>query len=203
MKAVDESVLEWRRVERKEQRDGTKTLKKLFEQRKMLLKPCCLLSRHSEARKAAAQAVKMSKEHSLKKFGRRLDFNNSSASTLFWQTIRACVGKTQVPQNSIKDSDTNILRDGKEILLRWREYFKDLLNPVRATPTGTWDAIDFGKEEAFTLTEVEAATQRLNFRKAVGKDQIRSEMLKTLNGCVLWLIKMCQVAWELEKTLKD
>ena len=59
---------------------------------------------------------------------------------------------------SIKDSIGNILRDKKEILSRWREYFEDLLNPVKATPTDTCDTINFGKEKVFTLIEVVAVT---------------------------------------------
>ena len=34
---------------------------------------------------------------------------------------------------SFKDSDGNILTDENELLSRWREYFEDLLNPVKAS----------------------------------------------------------------------
>ena len=44
-----------------------------------------------------------------------------------------------------------------------------LLNSVRATPTETCDAIDLWKEEAFTVTEVAAAIQRLKSGKAAGE----------------------------------
>ena len=83
---------------------------------------------------------------------------------------------------SIKVSTGNILRDEKKILLRWRKYFEDLLNPVRVTPTDTCDTIDFGKEEVFTLTKKAAAIRGLKSGKAAGEDKIRSEMLKALNG---------------------
>ena len=35
------------------------------------------------------------------------------------------------------------------------ECFEDLLNPVKATPTDTFNMIDFGKEKVFTLTGVQ------------------------------------------------
>ena len=57
-----------------------------------------------------------------------------------------------------------------------------LLNLIRTTPTNTCATIDFGKEELFTLTEVAAAMRELNCRKHAGKDEIRPEMLKALNG---------------------
>ena len=80
---------------------------------------------------------------------------------------------------SIKDSTGNILWDEKKILSRWREYFEDLLNQVRATPTDACETIDFGKKEAFTSTEVAAATRGLKSGKATGEDKIRPEMLKS------------------------
>ena len=81
------------------------------------------------------------------------------------------------------------------ILSRWREYFENLLNQVKATPTDTCDTIDFGKEEIFTLKEVVAAIQGLKSGKAAGKDKIRSKMLKALNGeGVRCLTRVCQVA---------
>ena len=137
----------------------------------------------------------MSKESSLEVFGRRLDSNYLSANKVFWQTICRLRGKSLSTTTSIKDLTRNILRDKKEILSRCREFFEDLLNPVRATPTDTCDTIDFGKEELFTLIEVAAATWGLKSGKAAGEDEIRSEMLKLLNGeGVRWLTRVCQVA---------
>ena len=100
-----------------------------------------LQSRYSEARRAAAHAVKMSEERSWEEFGRRLDSNYSSTNKIFWQTISRLRGKSLGTTTSIKDSTGNILRDEKEILSRWRENFEDLLNLVRETPTDTCDTI--------------------------------------------------------------
>ena len=115
------------------------------------------------------------------------------------QSILATVcrlrGKSFSTTTSIKDSTKNILQDEKQILSRWREYFKNLLNPVRAAPTDTCDAIDFVKEEVLALTEVTAAIRGLKSTKAAGEDEIRPEMLKALNGeGVRLLTKVCQVA---------
>ena len=73
---------------------------------------------------------------------------------------------------SIKESNGNIFRHYKEILSRWREYFEDLLNPVRATPTELCDTIDFEKEKIFTFTKVAAAIRGLKSGKAAGKDEM-------------------------------
>ena len=46
LKVVGENGLEWRAIVRKEDLGGTKRLKKLFEQRKMRLRPGCRADRH-------------------------------------------------------------------------------------------------------------------------------------------------------------
>ena len=76
----------------------------------------------------------MSKERSWEKFDRRLDSNYLSANKVFRQTIHQLCGKSLSTTTSINDSAGNILHDKKEIISRWREYFEDLLNPIRATP---------------------------------------------------------------------
>ena len=89
---------------------------------------------------------------------------------VFWQTIRRLRWKSLNTTSSSKDSTGNILRDEKKIFSRGREYFEDLLNRIKATPTDTCDTIDFGKE-VFTLTEVEAAIRGLKSEKAAGEDE--------------------------------
>ena len=96
-----------------------------------------LQSQYTEARKAATSAVKKSKEKSWEKFGRRLDSNYFSTNKVFWQTIRRLCGKRSSVTYSIKDSAGNILTDENEILSRWREYFEDLLNPVKESTCDT------------------------------------------------------------------
>ena len=104
-------------------------------------------------------------------------------------------GKSLSTSTSIKDSTGNILWDEKEILSRWREYLKDLLNPVRATPIDTCATFDFGKEEVFAITEVAAAILGLKSGKVADEDEIRPQMVKALSGeGISWLTRVCQVA---------
>ena len=111
----------------------------------------------------------MFKEHPCEEFGRRLDSNYSSANKVFWQTICRLRGKNLSTTTSIKDSAGNMLRDKNVILSRRREYFEDLLNPVKATHTDTSDTINFGKEKAFTLTKVAVVIKALKSGKAAGE----------------------------------
>ena len=56
-----------------------------------------LRSQYSEARKATATKVKLSKERTWKEFGERLDDDFKTANKVFWQTIRRLRGKDLEP----------------------------------------------------------------------------------------------------------
>ena len=66
-----------------------------------------------------------------------LDLNYFSANKVFWQTICRLRGKRSSVTYSIKDSAGNIQTNENEILSRRREYFEDLLNPVKASTRDT------------------------------------------------------------------
>ena len=123
---------------------------------------------------------------------------------VFWQTMRRLRGKSSSVTNFIKDSDSNILTDENEILSRWREYFEDLLNHVKASTRNTHEVTHLREEEAFTTAEVATAIKGIKSGKAAGEDEIRPEMLKALPGeGILWLTRVCQVAWKFGKTPRD
>ena len=112
-------------------------------------------------------------------------------------------GKRSSVTYSIKDSDGNILTDENEILSRWREYFEDLLNPVKASTRDTHEVAHLW-EEVFTAAEVATAIKGTKSGKAAGEDEIRPEMLKALTGeGILWLTRVCHVAWKFGKTFRN
>ena len=160
--------------------------------------------RYTEARKAATWAVKKSKEKSWEELGRRLNSNYFSANKVFWQTIRRLRGKRSSITYSIKDSDGSIPTDENEILSRWREYFEDLLNPAKVSTRDTHEVTHLVEDEVFAAAEVATAFKGIKSGKAAGEDEIRPEMLNALTGDgILWLTRVCQVAWKLGKTPRD
>ena len=165
---------------RKEHVGETKMLRKLFEQSKMRLGPCCktgsstdLQSRFSEARKAATQAVKLTQKRYCKEFGCWLDSNYSSVNKVFWQTICLLHGKSL--STKTKSLNTTRIQLSTSSRLR-RKSFHVGENTLRTTPDDTCDTIDFGKEKIFQLTELAAAIRVLKSGKAAGKDEIRPEI---------------------------
>ena len=94
--------------------------------------------------------------------------------------------------------------DENVILSRWREYFEDLLNPLKALTRDTHKVTHLGEEEVFTAPEVATVIKRIKSGKAAGGDEIRPEMLKALTGeGILWLVRVRQVAWKFCKTPRD
>ena len=133
-------------------------------------------------------------------FGFQLFFGNK----VFWQTIRRLLCKRSSVAYSIMDSAGNILTDENEILSRWREYFKDLLNPAKSSTRDTHEVTHLGEEEVFTTAEVATAINGIKSEKAPGEDKIRPEMLKALTGEeILWITRVFQVAWKFGKTPRD
>ena len=94
--------------------------------------------------------MKKSKEKSWEDFGRRLHSNYLSANKVFSRTICRLFGKRSSVTYSIKDSADNIPADENEILSRWREYFKDLLNPLKASSCDPQEVTHLEEEEVFT-----------------------------------------------------
>ena len=74
---------------------------------------------------------------------------------------------------SIRNSAGNILIDENEVLLRWRKYFEDLLNPVKASTHGTQEVLHLGKEKLFLAAEVSTAIKEIKSGKLLVK--IKSE----------------------------
>ena len=120
------------------------------------------------------------------------------------QTNRRLRGKKSNVTYSIKNSAGNILLDENEILSRWREYFEDLMNSVKASTRDTHEVTHSGEEEVFTAAEVATAIKGIKSGKAAGENEIRPEMLRALTGeGILWLTRVCQVAWKFGKTPRN
>ena len=77
-------------------------------------------------------------------------------------------------------------------------------NSAYATARDTLDVTHLVKEEVFTAAKVATAIKGIKSGKAAGEDEIRPEMLKALTReGIVWLTRVCQVAWKFGKTPRD
>ena len=90
------------------------------------------------------------------------------------QNIGACAMTWPVVKSAMALTDEN------EILSRWKEYFKDLLNPVKVSTHDTHKVTHLWKVEVFSAAEVTTAIKGIKSGKAAGEDEIIPAMLKTL-----------------------
>ena len=80
-------------------------------------------------------------------------------------------------KDRVSRTPSSILTNENEILSRWREYFEDLLNPVKASTRDTHEVTHLGEDEVFTAAAVATAIKGIKSGKAAGEDKIRPEML--------------------------
>ena len=60
------------------------------------------------------------------------------------------------------------------------------------------------EEEIFTAAEMATSIEGIKYGKATGEDEIRPDMLNALTGeGILWLTRVCHVAWRYGKTPRD
>ena len=78
------------------------------------------------------------------------------------------------------------------------------MNPVKASTRDTHEVTHLREDEVFIAAEVATAVKETKSEKAAGENENRPEMLKALTGeGILWLARVCQVAWKLGKTPRD
>ncbi|KAK3514608.1 hypothetical protein QTP70_021525, partial [Hemibagrus guttatus] len=133
---------------------------------------------YRQAKQTTAVVVSEAKTRVWEEFGEAMEKDYQTTSGKFWQTWRWRVASTG------------------DIVGRWKEYFKDLLNPTDTPSVEEPEADDSEVDSFITQAEVTEVVQQLLGGKAPGVDEIRPEYLKSLDVVGLsWLTRLCNIVW--------
>ncbi|KAK3545223.1 hypothetical protein QTP70_002063 [Hemibagrus guttatus] len=151
---------------------------------------------YRQAKRTTAVVVSEAKTWVWEEFGEAMEKDYRTASGKFWQTVRHLRRGKQLSANTVYGGDGELLVSTGDIVGRWKEYFKDLLNPTDTPSVEEPEARDSEVDSFITQAEVTEVVQQLLGGKAPGVDEIRPEYLKSLDVVGLsWFTRLCNIAW--------
>ncbi|KAK3537069.1 hypothetical protein QTP70_000867 [Hemibagrus guttatus] len=151
---------------------------------------------YRQAKRTTAVVISEAKTQVWEEFGEAMEKDYRTASGKFWQTVWRLRRGKQHSANTVYGGGGELLVSTGDIVGRWKEYFKDLLNPTDTPSVEEPEAEDSEVDSFITQAEVTEIVQQLLGGKAPGVDEIRPEYLKSLDVVGLsWLTCLCNIAW--------
>ncbi|KAK3515281.1 hypothetical protein QTP70_013483 [Hemibagrus guttatus] len=152
---------------------------------------------YRQAKRTTAVVVSEAKTRVWEEFGEAMEKDYRTASGKFWQTVWCLRRGKQLSANTVYGGGGELLVSTGDIVGRWKEYFKDLLNPSDTPSVEEPEAEDSEVDSFITQAEVTEVVQQLLDGKAPGVDEIHPEYLKSLDVVGLsWLTRLCNIAWQ-------
>lgn len=145
---------------------------------------------YKNKRKEVKQMIKNAKQEEWVKFGNKLREDFTGNQKLFYSTLKQLRQKKSFILKNIKDKQGNLLTNEEEIMERWKEYFKEMLEHNKEQEkekdqersSTSEQNLDIINEEPsskdISRDELEEAIKTLRLGKAPGKDTISPEMIK-------------------------
>lgn len=158
---------------------------------------------YRDLRREAKKILKAKKRNALKQKIKEIDeLSKENEQRKFYAAINRMKKGFQPRINTCKDVNGEIITDNENILKRWTQHFKDLLNEEETEPTSISNDHRLEDEEVNkpTLQEIRKAIMKMKNNRAPGEDNISAELLKyggeTTDHMMLEIIEMI---WEKEK----
>ncbi|KAK3566847.1 hypothetical protein QTP86_004549 [Hemibagrus guttatus] len=147
------------------------------------------------AKRTTPVVVSEAKTRVWEEFGEAMEKDYRTASGKFWQTVRCLRRGKQLSANTVYNGGGELLASTGDIVGRWKEYFKDLLNLTVTPSIEEPEAEDSEVDSFITQAEVTEVVQQNLGGKAPGVDEIHPEYLKSLDVVGLsWLTRLCDIA---------
>jgi len=160
------------------------------------------------ARRHSNRVVKASKEKSWATYGEKLSEICKNSPREFFKSVKTMRVRDEPfnPTTVVNDANGEALHKEEEILKRWKDYFKDLLNPsgVQASSSQFSPRYKDQLEPQILEAETRKAIKTSPKGKAAGDDGITTEAILACGETgVKWLTIIFQKAWEERKVPMD
>nr|CAH7761708.1 unnamed protein product [Callosobruchus chinensis] len=160
---------------------------------------------YKRQRKKVKDLVSKAKAKSWEDFGNQMEENSQGNQKLFYNILNKIRDKKPLRSSAVKDKQGNTLTDLKDMEMRWKEYFHELLctedpeKPVKQQ-IGNIDS----DPETIEMYELLEAIQKIKVGKAAGHDNIKPEIIKALGpkGRTM-LLSLYLKVWESGVVPKD
>ncbi|KAK3514284.1 hypothetical protein QTP70_012901 [Hemibagrus guttatus] len=126
---------------------------------------------YPQAKRTAAGVVSEAKTRVWEEFGEAMEKDYRTASGKFWQTVRHLRRGKQLSANTVYSGGGEFLTSTGDIVGRWKEYFKDLLNPTDTPSIEEPEAYSFITQAEVTEVVV------LDWKKVACTLQVGREVL--------------------------
>lgn len=137
-------------------------------------------------REQVKEMVKTAKQEAWVEFGNKIKEAYKDNQKLFYGALKRMRTKKNEALGYIRDEGGKLLTEHTQIMERWRQYFKSLLEDDDTYETPNSEDNEQQEEneyamETITTEELEKAISKLKLGKAAGIDEITPEMIKFLN----------------------
>lgn len=138
---------------------------------------------YKQQRIKVKEMVIQAKQQTWEEFGMKMEADSHTNQKLFYRVLKSLRKGKHHNLNQVKAKDNTIITEEKEIMERWKEYFRELLNPDEENNPANEEEINYAQgeeEDDIQIEEVVKTIKNMKKGKAAGHDKINAEMLKNL-----------------------
>eukprot|EP00794_Sanderia_malayensis_P009660 gene9660-biopygen7980 len=160
--------------------------------------------KYKEASRLVKKEIKKAKKKFLQEKCEQIEraFERND-STIAYSVVKELTNEKTAKVSVIEDANGNLLTEASKIQTRWTEYVQKLYSYPISTDANIIETLEQessgveDEEHGILMSEIEEAVRSLKDGKAVGFDNIPSELLKSGGTCTIEILhKICNLVWK-------